>query len=245
MVLSRVAERVYWLTRYLERTENTARILRAYFLLHLDLPRESSLGWNIPLKVTSSDDSYNKRYKRLQEQQVIRYLISDLNNPNSLISSIHRARENVRTTREILPSELWELINELYSFSQEKVTDAVVRHGRYEYLEKVIGNCQQITGLFSSVMTRGITYQFVRMGRNLERADMTTRVIDIGASSLMPSSRESSPYDDLIWVSLLRSLNGFQMYRQSRSRKVEASSIIEFLILNKLFPRAVCTVYMK
>lgn len=145
----------------------------------------------------------------------------------------------MRTTREILPSETWELINELYAYSREQSSKVITRDGRYEYLERVIGQCQQMTGLFKGIMTQGLAYQFVRMGRNLERADMTTRVIDIGANTLMNTAHQKSPYVDLLWVTLLRSLNGFQMFRQSRSRSAEAESIIDFLILNESFPRAV------
>lgn len=176
-MLSRVAERVYWQARYLERAENTARLLNVFSTLLLDLPPRTKLGWHSLVEITGTDEEFDGRYKQALERNVVRFLLCD-SNGHSILDMLALTRENARTTREIMPMEAFEKINDLYFFAKENVAKGIARGARHELLEEIISGCQQISGLMAGSMSRGEAYSFVRLGRSLERADMTTRIVD-------------------------------------------------------------------
>lgn len=237
-MLSRVARRIYWLARYIERVENTARLVNAYHFLLLDLPRGTRVSWQLLPVIIGSNALYTERYQRLDERNTVKFLLADGSHPGSLLNSVASARENCRTSREVLPGQAWEVINELYHYTHEHVDDALPRRGRFGYLTEVINRCQQLSGLFSGTMSHDHAYEFLCIGRNLERADMTTRVIDIGAMS-MASSDEPSSLDDHVWTSLLRALNTYQMYRKDVQLGVHYADVVEYLLQNGFLPRSV------
>ena len=131
-MLSRVAERIYWLARYLERAENTARLVSTYHFLLLDLPKGAQVGWRALPVITGGRAQFAERYPRADERNTLRFLLADAANPGSLANSVAWARENFRTSREELPGEAWERINELHLFVTEGVASALARGGRFE-----------------------------------------------------------------------------------------------------------------
>jgi uncharacterized alpha-E superfamily protein len=237
-MLSRVAGRVYWLARYIERAENTARMVNTYYFLLLDLPRGTRVGWEVLPVITGGYPLFNEHYQRHDERNTVKFMLADSFNPASLVNSMKSARENCRTSREELPGLTWELINELYLYVNAHVGDALPRRGRYEFLTQIIFRCQQLTGFLAGTMSHDHAYDFVRIGRNLERADMTTRVIDIGAMSLKDSGEPSS-LDVHVWTSMLRTLNAYQMYRKDVQLGVQCPDVVAFLLQNTRFPRSV------
>jgi len=246
-MLSRVAERIYWLGRYLERTENTARLLTVYSNLLLDLPRGAKVGWHTLVEITGSQDEFSKTYQNTDERSVNRFLLSDQNNSSSIISSLGLARENARTTREIIPTEAWEQINKLYLFTRESMGKATARGPRHQLLQDIIAHCQQIAGLLAGAMSHNSGYNFLRIARSLERADMTTRIVDVGSITLLPSltqtgaaaDQSTRPFANMIWMSVLHSLSAYQMYRQHVLDRVNAEDVVTFLLQDLQFPRAV------
>ena len=185
MMLARTAERVYWLGRFLERAENTARLILVRHNAILDLPKEVQPAWDLLLHVLGADEDFASRPGVANEKNIISFVFGERGNPSSIMSSLSSARENVRTTREILPSETWERVNSLYlsvARRSQKDLPQGVRHG---VLNGIIQSCQQITGLLSGAMNHDAAYQFVRLGRNLERADMSTRIIDSASIGLI------------------------------------------------------------
>ncbi|MEM9728262.1 MAG: alpha-E domain-containing protein, partial [Myxococcota bacterium] len=124
-MLSRVAERIYWAGRYLERAENTARLVNTYANLLLDLPEETGVTWSQLLKIVALDDLYAERHRKAKEEKVLRFLLVDERNPGSILSSLREARENVRTTRDVVPTEVWESVNEFYLMGQHQLARAV------------------------------------------------------------------------------------------------------------------------
>ncbi len=148
------------------------------------------------------------------------------------------ARENARTSREVIPGQAWEQINELYLYVTAHVDEALPRRGRFAFLTEVIQRCQQLTGLLAGTMSHDEAYDFVRIGRNLERADMTTRVVDIGAMSLQHAAEPGNP-DVHIWNSMLRALNAYQMYRKDVQHGVNCADVVSYLLLNRYLPRSV------
>lgn len=237
-MLSRVARRVYWMARYIERAENTARLVNTYHFLLLDLPRGTRVGWDILPVITGGYNQFSERYQRHDERNTVKFLLADSNNPSSLINSIAFARENCRTSREVLPGHAWEQLNELKLYADAHITDALPRRGRFEILTEIIHRCQQLTGLLAGTMTHDHGYDFIRIGRNLERSDMSTRVVDVGALSLQGAD-DSSGLDVHVWTSMLKALNAYQMYRKDVQIGVHCSDVVSFLLQNDYYPRSV------
>ncbi|WP_019569136.1 MULTISPECIES: alpha-E domain-containing protein [unclassified Thioalkalivibrio] len=239
-MLSRVAERVYWMARYVERAENTARMVMAFNLLALDMPKAVQLSWKGLVSVTGHDAEFEAHYQREDERNCVKFLLADADNPGSVLSSLRSARENVRTTRDLVPSEAWEVMNELYLFARDHIDQGITKRGRFEFLSQVIQRCQMLTGLLAGSMSHDAAYDFIRLGRNLERADMTTRQVDVGALRLLKRHDEpAEPYEGLLWTSILRSEGGFQMYRLHVKRRINGPDVVRFLLQDTAFPRAV------
>jgi uncharacterized alpha-E superfamily protein len=244
-MLSRVAERLYWTARYLERTENMARLINAYFQMVLDLPKGEEPGWGILLDITSCRETYLEKYDNINEADVINFFLLDSSNPGSIMSSVMSARENVRTTRDIITPGLWEELNELNIFVCEVAVKSVERRFRYEFLQQIVQRCQQISGLIENVMCRTQAYRFIQLGKNVERADMTSRILDVGATAVNrrreQEDRDSNQlrYDSLLWMHILLSLNALTMYRQRIGPRISNRGVIHFLLQDITFPRSV------
>jgi uncharacterized alpha-E superfamily protein len=239
MMLSRVAERVYWIARYIERAENGARLVNAFTNQMLDLPTGLAPGWRQLVDIIGGGASFEKHYQTYNERNTVGFLVADAFSPSSILASVSMARENMRTTRELLPTEAWLHCNELYLYVKSHSADAVPRRGRYAFLKEVIFRCQQLTGLLNGTMSHDVAYDLVCLGCNLERADMTSRIVDSAVFILMPRRLAPGRYDSLLWVNVLKSSGGYQMYRQHVRGRVEGSAVVKFLLQDRYFPRAV------
>lgn len=237
-MLSRVARRVYWMARYIERAENTARLVNTYHFMLLDLPRGTRVGWDILPVITGGYEQFSERYQRHDERNTVKFLLADSNNPASLMNSIAIARENCRTSREVLPGHAWEQLNELKLYADARVNDALPRRDRFNILTAIIHRCQQLTGLLAGTMTHDHAYDFIRIGRNLERADMSSRVVDMGALSLQ-GPEDTSGLDVHVWTSMLKAMNAYQMYRKDVQIGVHCADVVGFLLQNDYYPRSV------
>lgn len=239
MLLSRVAERIYWLARYLERAQNTTQLINVQCHVLLDLPFGTDLGWGTFLGITSTESSFFARYKNLTERNVVKFMLADLDNPGSILTSLSCARENIRTARDILPFMLWEEANELYLYAQDNVSGALARRDRYKFLEQIRCGCQQIAGLLDRNLNRDEIYDFIKLGSFMERADMTTRILDVVASLLLKRGPASSAIDDLLWMSVLKSLHGLTVYRRHYGPQVVAGNVVQFALKHRQYPCAV------
>lgn len=238
-MLSRVAERIYWGARYLERVENTARLVSVYDSLLFDLPRHIKISWYNLIRINSNAESFSERYKVQDERNVVKFLLADDTNPYSLLSSLKQAKENIRTTRDVVPRDTWELINELDIFARENIQQGINRTHRHEFLKNLIQRCQEITGLFEGSMSRDATWQFVVLGRNIERADMTTRILDAGVSVMLQSPEDTrANLSHIVWGNVLRSASGYMNYRRGVRTAVQGKKVARFLLSDPYFPRA-------
>jgi len=237
-MLSQVAERVYWFSRYLERTENTARLMLVRHQLILDLPTSIQPEWRLLVEMLGLDSQFDHEGIIANEKNIIKFIFSDRNNPSSIISSIANTRENMRTTREVMPSECWERLNSLYLSVAQRSNKYLSRKDRHKVLNGIIQSCQQITGMLMGTMNHDDAYQFILLGRNIECADMSTRIVDAGSASLRGEEDEISPYRNVLWISILRSLSAYQMYRLSVRRNVKPQAVLDFLLKSEIFPRA-------
>ncbi len=240
-LLSRVGEHFYWFGRYVERAENTARLIIANANVALDLPRRSRLEWYSLVKITGSEVDFANSTHNATELGVLKFLIADRENPGSIASSLRAARENLRSTRDRVPREVSEAMNTLYGFVNQHADGAIRRtSARFDLLRGVIDHCQIVRGYLAGTMSRGLGFRFIRAGQMLERADMTTRIMDVRLEDLLPDDVELPPAaESLQWMAVLRSLSAYQMYRRYSPGMVKARNVFDFLLLDEQFPRSV------
>ena len=238
-MLSRAAERVYWIGRYLERAENTARIVQQYSQLLLDMPADAGVEWSGLARIVGAGETVAGTHRDATERDVLETLLADRDCRVSLAWSIRWARDNLRNTRDLLPQEAWESVNELHHFACEELTGAAFGEGRFETLDECIARCMQLNGIFDTAMSHGTPFRFLRLGQHLERADMTSRIVDVAAAYMQHNTPLARRYGMSLWSNVLRSVSGMQMYRQYRQAQIVGRDVIDFLVCDKLFPRAI------
>lgn len=239
-MLSRVAERIYWMSRYLERVENTARLIEVYTNLLLDLPSGGSIGWYNLVTLNEAEEWFDARYKVQDERNVIRFLLADPDYPGSMVNSLRMVRENIRTSRDVIPAESWEYVNELSLYVNDNLQKGVNRGSRHDFIGEVIKCCQRFHGLFISTMSEGQPKRFLRLGRNIERADMTTRLLDAGATVVLANSGNLLPStEQLIWGNVLHSASAYLPFTKSQRKSVNGARVARYLLEDANFPRSV------
>lgn len=241
-MLSRVAENLYWLGRYLARAENTARLISVHSHLLLDLPRGMTLGWSPLVDILGANEGFAKRYgDDWSEANVVRFLITDVEaGSSSVAASVAAAREILRTVRDSTPRDAWEQINSLHIFLQEKGERHLPRALRQQGLDRVIDSMLLLRGVLAGNMSHDVGYQFLRIGLNLEQADMTTRIVDVRTVDLIESKTEElKPFRQIQWMSVLRSLMAYQAYRRHEKIRVSGPAVLRFLLQDRSFPRSV------
>jgi uncharacterized alpha-E superfamily protein len=240
-MLARAAENLYWMARYLERVENTARLINSTTHVLLDLPLGATFGWENLVEIAGLDNLFEQNYPEADEQAIMRFLIEDTRNPSSILSCVQYARENTRTLREVLPAEMWERINSLYLYVRDNATIACrSRRERYMVLNSIIEQRHAIVGLVSGTMAHDMAYQIIKLGRNLERADMTTRILDLNSAVQYP--KDGALHETLmerVWMGTLNSLSAYQTYRRLVSMRVNTNGVVAFLLHDMRFPRSV------
>jgi uncharacterized alpha-E superfamily protein len=239
MLLSRVAEHLYWGSRYMERADDTARVVRTFTEVILDLPTGVESSWEPLLAIAGSREAFDAGHVRAHESDVVRFLVADLNNYGSVVSSVGRARENLRTTREVLPREAWQVVNDLYLYTSRDAEIGVDRRSRSRFLTRVISEHQRFDGVLSGAMQRDEAYELWRLGQAIERADMTTRVLGVRAAALLSAPADVEDYDEVQWMGVLRSLSALQMYQRATRGPIDAGGVVAFLMFDERFPRSV------
>jgi uncharacterized alpha-E superfamily protein len=239
-MLSRVADSIYWMSRYVERAENVARFVDVNLKLMLDLSVAFGEQWHPLVETTGDASQFAQRYARADKDAVVRFLTCDPANPNSILSCLRSARENARSIREIISSEMWQELNTFYLDVKKAVNgngDLTQELG--DFLEFVRYSSHMFTGVTDNTMNHGEAWHFCHMGRMLERADKTTRILDVKYYILLPSVADvGTSFDDIQWAAVLRSASAFEMYRKRHGR-IAPSRVVEFLLVDKNFPRSV------
>ena len=238
-MLSRVADTIYWMNRYIERAENYARFMDVNFNLSLEMPPDISEQWR-PLIVTTGDwDLYESLYKKVEKEKVIYFLGFDQNNPNSIYNCMVNARENARAIRPEITKEVWEQVNLLYYLVREGLEKKLWKSkDPRNFFSQVKTGIQLLYGIFDATISRTDGWHFGKIGQLIERADKTSRVLDVKYHILLSSTSEiGSPLDLIQWAALLKSVSAYDMYRKKYG-KLSSANIAEFLILDKVFPRS-------
>ncbi len=234
-MLSRVADSVFWVNRYIERAENVARFV--------DVSQSMSLGgvpqW-APLVYASGDEKlFQEHYQICDAESVLQFLLFDERNSNSILTCLIRARENARTIREVLSVSLWEAINRFYLRVREAASnpDPILQNPA-NFLERVKRYSHEVIGVTEATMSHGEAWNFAQIGRLIERADKTSRILDVKYFILLPEvAQVGSTLDVLQWSALLESTSALHTYRK-RFGRIASRSVAEFLILDPNFPRS-------
>lgn len=237
-MLSRVAESIYWMGRYIERAEDLTRLLAVNFNSLLEThPGEANQGWKPLIQMSGDEELFNTLYSETSAQSVTDFLLWHPQNPNAVITCITRARENARTVREQISSEMWEQLNRLYFLVGHTNRQAVLSSPN-QFFTQVRDGSQAFQGITAATLTHNEPYQFLQLGLHLERADKTARILDAKFLSIDQNPQNSAD-TALQLIALLRSCSAFEPYQRTSRGTLNSQSVLEFLLLEHSFPRAV------
>ena len=241
-MLSRVANSLYWMVRYIERADNLARLIEVNEQLVLDLegldgPRLEAF-WKPIILSTGDDELFSELYPKGSSPDVVHYLTADRKNPNSIVSCIGQARENGRMVRDQLSESLWEELNSLYLFVNSDEGERLLTVDPAAYYEAIRRSTFAFHGIAASTTARDEAWEFMDLGRHLERADKTTRFLDV--TNFLPKDESDAPVPlSFHWTAILRSCGGLGAFRVKYRGAVTPQNVIEFLIFSRDFPRSV------
>lgn len=239
-MLSRVADAIYWMSRYLERAENIARIIDVNWHLSLDAPGAMTEQWTPLVRAMGDWETFKARGVSQDRSGVIRFLAFDGSAPNSILSCLTRARDNARTIREIIPSEMWEQINIFYHAAKNAARNGdTILDNPYQFCDDIKRRDLTISGIVSDAMSHDEAWDFFRLGKLVERADKTSRILDVKYFILLPHPSDvGSNLDYVQWAALLKAISALEAYRRRHGR-IQPDRIVEFLLLDHEFPRSV------
>lgn len=241
-MLSRVANSLYWMVRFIERADNLARLLEVNERLLLDLGRPDSSDldalWRPVIASSGDEEVFDTAHPDGRRREAIEFLTVDRSNPNSIASCIDQARENARMVRDQLAESLWEELNGLYLFVNSPGGAAMVLSNSTGYYERIRRATHAFHGIASATTLRGEAWDFMDLGRHLERADKTTRFLDITTFIEREPDRFGLSIDEH-WLAILRSCGGLGAFRVKHRGRFTRSNIVDFLILAPDFPRSV------
>jgi uncharacterized alpha-E superfamily protein len=237
-MLSRVADSIYWLNRYVERAENVARFVDVNLNLLMDSPLGTTQQWEPLIRTTGDLELFQERYGDATADNVIQFLTFDRSYPNSIISCLQSARENARSVREIISSEMWEQVNAFYFLVRDASSTSPMTDIS-NFFSEVKMESHLFAGVMDGTMTHNEGWHFGQLGRMVERADKTARILDVKYFILLPSVKDvGTPLDELQWISLLKSTSGYEMYRKCQHR-ITPQDVVRFLVLDREFPRSI------
>ncbi len=243
VMLSRVAHSLYWMSRYIERAENLARLLEVNLQFMLDFQGfdDDSLKdhWGSILASTGEEELFHSLYRAADNRTVTEFLAFDRRNPGSVLGCVFAARENARMIRDQISIEMWETINELYLFLKAHNTAEIWAAGPYEFFEQIKRHSHLFQGLTDSTTSRSEGWEFIQFGKLIERADKTTRILDVKYHILLPSAADvGGAIDTAQWQAVLRSASALEAYHRFYVHEILPWKVAEFLIFSDSFPRS-------
>jgi uncharacterized alpha-E superfamily protein len=243
-MLSRVADSLYWLARYIERAENTARILDVNLQVTLDSDHrgteDEKRDWQ-PILATLEDQTlFNSLHSVTNAETVCAFVTFAAENPGSICSCVSRARENARTVREYISSEMWERVNSLYLWLMSPEARRLCEASGIDFYRRIVDYSHQFHGTTNATLTHGEGWHFLQFGKYLERADSSSRILDLKYHILLPSGEDvGGTIDTVQWQAVLKSCSGLEAYRKLHRGQVNPWSVAEFIILHDTFPRSI------
>lgn len=238
-MLSRVAESIYWMGRYIERAENVARFIDVNLQLMMDAGDYTGQQWEPLVLISGDQEDFKERYKEATQESVLKFLAFDNRNLNSIVSCLRAARQNARSVREIISSEMWLQLNKFYLMVDSLASKELPLDELHGFFDQVKSESHLFTGITEATMTHGEAWHFCRLGKRLERADKTSRILDVKYFILLRSVKDvGTAWDDIQWAALLRSTSAFEMFRKDYGR-ITPKGVVDYLLLNRFFPRAI------
>ncbi len=243
-MLRRVADALYWMSRYIERAENNARILDVNIQLLLDFENQNEAAvrrhWEPIINSLEDRELFFSIHPEATAETVVDFVSFEKKNPNSIYSCIGRARENARTVRELVSSEMWEQINSLYLYLGSERSRSVFAGSGYEFFKSIVDASQLFQGITDATMNHGEGWDFLQVGKYTERADRTSRILDVKYHLLLPTGEKVGGNVDVVqWLAVLKSCSAMEAYRKLYVGQVAPWMVAEFLITNDTFPRSI------
>lgn len=237
-MLSRVADSIYWMCRYVERAENVARFIDVNANLTLGEGTDLVEQWAPLIYTTGDQELFKELYGEAHRNTVLRFLAFDPRNPNSILSCANAARENARSVRESITAAMWEQINKLYHMVRGAVQDTRFASEPQQFCDMVKQASHTLVGTTYTTMSHGEAWHFSRIGRLIERADKTSRIVDVQYYHLLPSvTHVGTSLDVVRWSALLKSASALTMYRRAHGQ-ILPERVAEYLLLDRDFPRS-------
>jgi len=240
-MLSRVANHTYWLGRYLERAEDMARTMTVHDHMLMDLSEfDRGSTWYQLIAVNSNEKLFAKQFDTASEQNIVQFLVTNPDNPSSTVSALQGARYNLRACRSELPKAMYEMVNEVCLAAADVAGKSISSTQRRNFLRSVEHQLLAIAGAVNGSMSHNKGFLFMRIGCFLERADMTSRILDVRSANLLKSDKTSipSPYENSQWIAILQSLQAYQMYMSEVRRPINGPDVLDFVLKNLDHPKS-------
>ena len=243
-MLSRVADSLSWMARYIERAENNARILDVNLQVTLDDHHEGAeaeqIEWEPIIDTLEDRKVFEKLYQQTSAETVCEFVTFARENPNSIVSCVAGARENARTVREYISSEMWERINGLFLWLNSKEARHLYTGSGIEFYRHIVDRSHQFLGTTDATLTHGEGWNFLQVGKFIERADSASRILDLKYHILLPTGEPvGGNVDTVQWQAVLKSCSAFEAYRKIHPGQVTPGTVAEFILLHDSFPRSV------
>ena len=236
-MLSRSAKHLYWLSRYVERTENIARMIDVNLELILDFPDDHSLNWKPLIDTLDINDLFESKYKNNNETNVLNFLFEDKKNLSSLKNCLVMSKYNIETIKDDLPKSANISLNHLYEHIIDNKISKVHKRKKLQYITNIVSMTQNFFGSINDNLSRGYEFEFIRLGRFVERTDMISRIIDCLCVS--KSSKQTHDFSTMEWISMLTTLSAQDAFRKEAKGEANRGEVITFLLKNDSFPRSV------
>ncbi|WP_245922675.1 alpha-E domain-containing protein [Alkalicoccus saliphilus] len=241
-MLSRVASNLFWIARNVERAESSARVLKTRLINALETSEAGPLAegdWEMILDICAVSSEYYDIHPVCEAEKIARYICFDRTNINSIINCMENARNNARSVREVIPEDLWEILNEHHLSMQNENVDTWSMQRIHEYLRDIQKLSFSLQGVIEASMLREEAYNFIKVGKWMERGEKTARVLNVVSEKTKELKLQTETDHYYYWLSALQFLNGYDAYLKRFPPKMEPAQVISFLISYEQFPRSI------
>lgn len=239
-MLSRIADSLFWLARYMERAEDTARILDVNYHMLLEQSQQTyRLRWEPLVIMAGEEKRFRETYEEANAHTVFEFLAFRQDNPNSIVQCISKARENARTIRDRISREMWEDINGLFFMLNRFIPEEEIASGPHRFCDAIKFGSHRFHGVTDATLPHDEGWQFLRVGWSLERAEMTARLVDVQYQNLLDTTSMANAADNHQWMAVLKSVGAYEAYHRQHHSPIEPERVAEMLILHPQHPRSI------
>jgi uncharacterized alpha-E superfamily protein len=239
-MLSRIADSLFWMARYMDRAENAARLLDVTYHMLLEQAHNTyELRWDAVIRITGGQELFQRAYEEADADKVCEFLLFREDNPNSVVSCITNVRENARAIRDRMSREMWENVNGLYYSVREMQQNTETRNALHGFCREIISGSHAFNGITDSTLPHDEGWHFLQAGRALERAENTARVVDVEYHKLVETSVPLPYAGNQQWMAVLNSVAAYEIYRRVYHSAIEPQNVAELLVLHPQHPKSV------